>query len=118
MIVPAVALVVDEGIVAVAIVQASVAGVVLLLQLGLAMRLLHVGVRPILVALWPPAVAALALGAVVWGVDRVVGGTWAVILVAGVLGALVYAALLWLLARDSLRRLAGTIRPTATPATP
>jgi hypothetical protein len=65
-----------------------------------------------------PLVAALALSATVWAVDLLIDGTWAVLVVAAVVGAVVYGALLWLLARESLRRLAGTVRPTPTPATP
>jgi O-antigen/teichoic acid export membrane protein len=118
LIVPAVAIVVDDGIEAVAICQAALSGVVLLVQLVLAMRMLEIGIVSVLSALWPPAVAALALSATVWAVDLVIDGTWAVLGVAAVVGAVVYGGLLWLLARESLRRLAGTIRPTPTPATP
>ena len=119
LIVPAVALVVDEGIEAVAICQAALAGVVLVVQLVLAMRMLGVRLPAVLRSLWPPVVAAAALGAAVWGVDLVVGGTWAVLLAAAPVGAVVYGALLWLLARESLRRLMGTVRRSPpTPATP
>jgi lipopolysaccharide exporter len=109
--VPAVAIVVDDGIVAVAICQAAAAGIILFVSLAVAMRMLAVSIPPVLVALWPPVLGGLAVGAVAWLTERVVGGTWPTILVAAPLCAAAYALLMLLFARESVQRLVDAVRP-------
>lgn len=115
-VVPAVLIAVDGGINAVATVHAAVAGVILALQLGLAMRLVGVSLGPVLTALWPPVVGGLAVAAVAWGTDRLIDGTWAVLVVAGVAALAVYALTQWLFARESLRRLVDSVVPSPVAA--
>ena len=116
--IPAVAIAVDEGIVAVAICQAAAAGVILLVSLVVAMRMLEVRVPPVLVALWPPVVGAGAVAGLAWLTDRIVGGTWATLLVAAPLCGIAYVALMWLLARESVQRLVEAVRPSPATLSP
>lgn len=115
LVVPAAIVVVDDGIVAVAACYAIAGGIVLLLQLGLAMRLTGARPGPVLTALWPPALGGVTVAAAVWAVDRAVDGPWATVGAAALAALAVYAVVLWLFARDSVRRLARAFLPMAAP---
>jgi PST family polysaccharide transporter len=111
LLVGAVAIFVNEGIVAVA---ACMAGVTLLfaaIGLALAMRLLAVGPRSVWSAAWPLVVASAAMAAVMLPLDRAIEPHWLTLVSAGLLGGAVYVALLWALARDALEHLRDTAFP-------
>jgi PST family polysaccharide transporter len=87
----------DLGITAVAACQAVVAGIAAVVGIGLAARLLDVGLRPILHEIWPSLLAAAGLAGVLWVLDRLIDGPVAVLLAGGLVGAAVYGGALWLL---------------------
>lgn len=111
LVIPSILLVAERGIVAVAIVHAAVSGIIVVVSLVVAMRMLGARVGPVAHALWPPTFAALALAAACWGVDHLIGGEWLVIAVAAAIGAPLYLGLLWLVARDSMQRLLAAFLP-------
>jgi lipopolysaccharide exporter len=115
--IPTVAIVASDGILAVAIADAVIAGIVLVLQLTLAMRLLAVSLTAVLGALAPPALGAAAVIGVCLGVDALFDADWPTILVAGLGSLVVYLAIMWTLAREALRRLLGAFLPSAAPET-
>jgi PST family polysaccharide transporter len=116
-VVPAIVVVADQGILAVAIAHAIAAAIVLVLQLALAMRLLEIRIVPVLRALAPPVVGAVAVTTVCLGADRLLDAIWPTILVAAAGSLAVYGAIMWVLARDAVRRLASALLPVATPKT-
>ncbi|MDQ3742735.1 MAG: lipopolysaccharide biosynthesis protein [Actinomycetota bacterium] len=104
-------LLVDEGIDAVAASQAAVASLFSLIGLGLATRLLSVGVGDIARAIWPAVLPTAGMAAVLLGIDRLLAEPWVVIAAGTVGGALAYLALVAVVSAESLRyirlRLAG-----------
>jgi len=104
-----IAVFIDSGIVAVAACQAGAAAVVAIISTAMAARLLDVGLRPILAAIWPPLVAAAAMaGAMVPFVAWL--SAWPALVVGGLVGAVVYLAALRLLAPDALADITARLR--------
>lgn len=99
-----IALLVHRGIVAVAACQAGAALLVALLSTLLAVRLLGVPARALGAAIWPPALAAAAMGIVLAAVAELLA-PWPALAAGTALGAVVYAGVLWLVARDALAEL-------------
>jgi O-antigen/teichoic acid export membrane protein len=109
----AIAIFVDEGIVAVAACLAVVTGLSSLVNLGLASRLLEVRVRAIWSAAWPAIAAAAGMAAVLILVDRTIASPWPTLLAGASLWGCAYLVLVWVLARDSLRYLREMAFPRA-----
>jgi PST family polysaccharide transporter len=105
-----IALLVDRGIVAVAACQVGAALLVALLSTMLAVRLLSLSWRQLGSALWPPLVAAAPMGAIMLAVAEVLA-PWPALVAGTLLGAGVYVAVLWLVAREALRHLWVRLRP-------
>lgn len=104
-----IAIFVHQGIVAVAACQAAVALIFDLFGAALACRLLNVSPGEFGRAAWPPIAAALGMLGVTGAITLALDADWPSIFLGGGAGAVVYLALLWLFARDSiehLRRLA------------
>jgi O-antigen/teichoic acid export membrane protein len=101
----AIALLVDEGIVAVAACQAGVAGLFALIGMMIASRMLQVRVGQLAYAILPSAVAALGMGAAALLVNTAIGSPWLALAVAVPACAAVYAAMLRLVAPDLVRDL-------------
>ena len=110
LLVGAIVIFVDLGIVAVAACQAVLAFVSALIGMVIATRMLDATARSLWGAIWPPAVAAIGLTAVLVPFERAVESPWPAIVGGAAIGALVYPALLWLVARDTLRELIATAR--------
>ena len=102
---------VSQGIVVVAACQAAVAALFSLIGLGLASRLLGTGAGRIGAVTWPPLVAGAAMAAPGLVVLAMVDGSLATLLAGAPAMALVYAATLWLVAPDAIRRLVRTAFP-------
>jgi lipopolysaccharide exporter len=102
MLVAAIAVFVDTGIVAVAACHAAVAGLFSITGLLLASWLLAVEPRRIAVAIWPPLVAAAGMAAGLLLVREVVVSPWPQLIVASVVGGLLYLALIRFFAREAL----------------
>ncbi len=95
----------DLGINAVATCQATVAGLAAVVGLGLASRLLGVGLAPILREIWPSVVAAGVMAAALIGVDQVVHGDLPVLLAGAGAGAGAYLGTVWVVRPDWIRYL-------------
>ncbi len=108
--VAALALLVDHGIVAVAACQAGAAGLVALLSTALAARLLAVRPGALLAELWAPLLAAALTGAALFGVQRVLP-SWPALVVGVLMGASVYVGVLWVIKREALEQLWRRLRP-------
>ncbi len=116
--VAALVLFVDDGIVAVAACQASVTVFFDLIMVGLATRLLHVSAGEILRAVWPPVVAAAAMAPSLLAVNAFIDPAPLTLLAGAALGGATYAGSLWLVAPNALRRLGELARPAAAPTAP
>ena len=114
----AVLLFVDDGIVAVAICQTAVAGVFDAIGIGLASRLLGVGLRAIFVASWAPVVATAGMAAAALGADVLLEGSVAEVLGASLASGIVYLALIRLLLPDVFSRVRSMVRPVPPPPPP
>ena len=108
MLVAAIALFVDRGIVAVAACQAAVAALFAAIGIALATRLLEVGVPRVWSAAWPSLASAAAMLVVVLPVVATVGSPWLALVIAGPPAGAAYLAALWLLDRESVVRLRAT----------
>jgi PST family polysaccharide transporter len=118
LVVGSIAVFVDRGIVAVALCQASVAGLFSVIGLVLAVHLFGIRGRDLWRAAATPIVASGALAAVLVAVDVAVADPLAVVALGGVFGSLVFAGTLWLVDRESLlqaRDLATGRAATAAP---
>jgi len=106
----ALALFVDDGIVAAAACQAASAGVMAVVATALAGRLLGVGWRSLLAELPAPLLAAAVAGAVMavlaWSLPP-----WPALLTGIPAGACVYVGLLWLVRRDAVVEIRRRLRP-------
>jgi lipopolysaccharide exporter len=109
LLVAAVAVFVDDGIVAVAACHAAVAGLFSVIGLLLASRLLAVGVRSIARAIWPPLAATAGMGAGLVLLREVIVSDWLLLIAAGLVGGLLYVGLLSLFAREALADLRAKI---------
>jgi PST family polysaccharide transporter len=118
LLVAAVAVFVDRGIVAVAACQAAVAGLFAVIGLALACHLLAVRPRQVWAAAWPALASSVAMLAVMVGLDAALGRPWPSLLAAGGAGTAVYLAVLWRLDRGSLRRLVDTALARRSSAAP
>lgn len=109
----------DQGMVAIAAVQAAVAGLFAAIGIVLASRLLGTGLRAIGVAVWPALAAGAPLAAVAFAGHELLGGHPVLALIATTAaGAAVYLGVLWLVAPAALMRLWRTAFPPPTPAAP
>lgn len=106
---------VDEGIVAVAVCQATVAALFAVAENVLAARALGAKTKPMLSALWPPLVATAVMAAVLVGAQALIEPAWLVVLAGGVAGGVTYLAVIWMLIPDAIRRLVETARPRPAP---
>jgi lipopolysaccharide exporter len=113
--VAAVAVVVDQGIVAVAAAHAAVAVLFTVIGLVIASRMMDVSLTQIVRLSVAPAVACLALAAVIVAADGLIDPALATLLVAVPAGAAAYLAVLWALAPDAIRGLRDKMRPPETP---
>jgi O-antigen/teichoic acid export membrane protein len=96
---------VHQGIVAVSWVQAVIAIVAQGVTLVLACRMFSVTPRMLWSSMGPPLVAAAALAAVLYLINRAFSAPGVTIIVGGAAGAVVYFGLLHLMAADLLQRL-------------
>ena len=114
----AVLLVVDQGILAVAICQTAVACVFDAIGIVLASRLLGVGLRAIFAASWAPVVAAAGMATVVLGIDVLVDGSVPTVLIAPLVGGVAYLGLIRLLLPDVFAGVRSMLRPVPPPPPP
>jgi O-antigen/teichoic acid export membrane protein len=105
MLVVALRLFVDDGIIAVAGCMAAVLGIFALVGTIAGMIVLGMGPRRVWAATWPPLVATAGMVAVLVPVERTIGSPWPALLTGVAAGGAVYLGLLWIVARDSLLRL-------------
>jgi O-antigen/teichoic acid export membrane protein len=115
LLVGAIAVLVDHGIVAVGACQAAVAGLFSVIGLALACRLLEVRPREMAAAAWPAVAGTAVMTLAILGVTLVVEGDWPLVIAGGIVGAATYVAVLWLVARDALLDLRDKIRPLRPP---
>jgi PST family polysaccharide transporter len=118
LLVAAIAVFVDEGIVAVAACQAVVAGLFAAIGIALASRLLEVGVRRLWWVAWPSLAGAAAMLVVMLPLEAAIGSPLLSLLLAGGPACVAYAGALWLVDRASILRLRELVlaRPAASPA--
>jgi PST family polysaccharide transporter len=112
LLIAAIAIFVDNGIVAVAACMAGVAALFATIGLLLAMRLLAVGPRSVWSAVWPTLVSTAGMAAVLIPVERGIESPWMELTLGVAAGGATYTALLFLFARDALVRLRDTGFPT------
>lgn len=112
----AIALFVDQGIVAVAACQAGVAALFSMIGIIFAARLLETRPRRICSVVWPPLVAGAVLAAVVTLVTVAVEDRYATLVVAAAAGAVTYLGTLWLIAPAAVRKLWHTAFPGRAPS--
>ncbi|MEY2441026.1 MAG: hypothetical protein QOJ46_452 [bacterium] len=113
LVVVAIALLVDRGIVAVALCQTAIGALFALLAIGLASRLLGTGLRAIAVAAWPALAAGGAMALILAVTSLTLDDPYVTLGVGGSAGMLAYLAVMWIVAPDVLRRVAGMLRPRA-----
>jgi O-antigen/teichoic acid export membrane protein len=104
-------LLVDEGIVALAWVQAGIAISATIVSIGVAQRLLGVSTRRVVAAVAPPVAATAGMALALLGVNELVSDPWPAIVAGLVVGGVVYLGLLALVARDTLRHLRAVAFP-------
>jgi lipopolysaccharide exporter len=110
-----IAVFVGDGIVAVAICQAVVAGLFSAIGVGVASRLLGTGLARLVQAAWPAIAASLVMAAVILAVSLLVEASAIRLAAAVVLGGTSYSAVLWLVAREDVLRLVRMARPGPAP---
>jgi PST family polysaccharide transporter len=98
------ALFTDQGIVAVAKVMAGMQAAFLWLTWWIAARRLDVAVPRLLAQLVRPLLAAGALAAVLFPIERAIDSPWPALIASGIAGGAVYALMVWLLERDMALR--------------
>jgi O-antigen/teichoic acid export membrane protein len=101
----------ENGLVAVAGCIVAVSALFALLAIVIAARATGTGLGAIVGTSWAPVVAALGAGAAILGVTLVVDGDWPTIIAGTAVGAVVYVALMWVVARDSLVYVLGKALP-------
>ncbi|HEX2016533.1 MAG TPA: lipopolysaccharide biosynthesis protein [Solirubrobacteraceae bacterium] len=117
LLVPLLALFVDQGIVAAALCQAGVAVAGDLFGIALASRLLSVPARVLWLNARPAVLAALGAGVGMWIVQHTIHTAWLALVVGVSEGVTVYLGLIFVLAPEVLDTLIGALRRTATPPT-
>jgi PST family polysaccharide transporter len=110
LVVVAIALLVDQGIVAVALCQTAIGALFALLAIGLASRLLGTGLRAIAVAAWPAIAAGGAMALILAVASLALDDPYVTLGVAGPAGVLTYLAVLRIAAPDVLRRVGRALR--------
>jgi hypothetical protein len=116
LLIAAVAVFVNNGIVAVAASHAVVAGLFSIIGMLLASRLLSVALRGLLRAMWAPLVATAGMAVALLLVRELVVSPWPQLVIAGLIGAAVYLALIRVFARDALADLRAKIAAGRAPA--
>jgi lipopolysaccharide exporter len=112
----ALAVVVDQGLVAVAASHAAVAGLFSAIGIFIASRMMGVPVRRLLRLGLAPGLATVVLAGVVVATDRLLEPAWASLVVAAPAGGVAYATTLWVFAPDAVRDMRDKLRrPTAPP---
>lgn len=111
LVVAALALFTQHGIVVVAACQAAVAAAFAAVGLALAPRLLAVAPSSLWAAAWPSLAAAAGMAGVLLPLVQALGAHWAALLAGVPAGGLTYLSLLWLFDRASLERLLATASP-------
>ena len=96
---------VHQGIVAVSWVQAGIAIVAQIVTLAIACRMFAISPLRLFVAIGPPLAASAVLSVVLLGIHQAISDPWPEIILGGLVGGVVYLAVLHLLARDMLPRL-------------
>jgi lipopolysaccharide exporter len=109
--IPAILVFVDRGIVAVAACQAIVMTAFTVLAMGVATRMLDVTVRQLAAACRPAVIATAGLTVVLIAAERSIAAPWPALVAAVVVGGVVYVGILWLVARDAMRELLGRAFP-------
>lgn len=107
-------LLVNQGIVAVAWVQAAIAVAAQLVTLAIACRMFTVTLPRLLAAVGPPILAAGALAILLVGVHHAISAPWAAIVIGGAAGFVVYFGVLHLIAGDILPRLRAMAFPESS----
>jgi hypothetical protein len=110
LLIAALAIFTDQGIVAVAACQVGAGALFLPLTTALAARLLRVSAATLLRELWPPLVAAGLMGAVLLVVERTLA-PWPAVIAGAIIGAGVYLGVMWVLRREALEQLWRRLRP-------
>lgn len=105
MLVAAIAVFVDRGIVAVAACQAAVAALFGAIGIALAGRLLEVGVKRVWEAAWPALASVGAMLVAMVSVEAAIAAPWPALLVGAATGVITYLAVLWSLDRESILRI-------------
>jgi lipopolysaccharide exporter len=108
LLVVALAMFTDNGIVAVAACMAAVMGLTALVTTVVGMRIIGIGAREVWEASWAPLLAAAGMAAVLLPIEQGISSPWLAILAGGVAGGVTYLGLLFLFARDSLLKLRDT----------
>jgi PST family polysaccharide transporter len=102
LLVAAIAVFVDRGIVAVAACQAGVAALFGAIGIALAGRLLAVGWRRIWAASWAVLASVAAMLAAMLPIEATIDSPWPALLAGSAAGAVTYLAVLWALDRESI----------------
>jgi O-antigen/teichoic acid export membrane protein len=107
-------LLVHQGIIAVAWVQAGIAIVAQVVTLRIASRLIGLTLRPVLIAIAPALLASAVLAAVLLVIAHEITDPWLAIVVGGVIGGALYVGLMHRLMPDLLGRLRDMAFPRKT----
>jgi hypothetical protein len=91
-----------NGLVAVAACLAGVTALFCAIAIGIACRVTGASVVQILVGWWAPIISAAGTGAAMYLATESISADWPRIIVGVLVGAVTYAALLWMTARDAL----------------
>jgi O-antigen/teichoic acid export membrane protein len=102
---------VDEGIVALAWVQAGIAITATIVSIWVAQRLLGINTWRVLTAIAPPVAATAGMAVPLLAVNELVSDPWPAIIAGLAAGGIVYLGLLALFARDTLRHLKAVAFP-------
>jgi PST family polysaccharide transporter len=105
----------SQGILAVALATTGLQATVAPIQVLVVSRQLQLPVRESVRVLIPPALAAAIMAGALVAIDNAISAPLAALLVGLPMGALVYTAVLWSLARDELRLLRGLAFPRTVP---
>ena len=109
LVVVAIALVVDRGVVAVALAQTLIGALFALIAIVLASRLLQTGLRAILVAAWPALAAGSAMAVVLGLATYALHDPYVTLAIGAPAAVVTYPAVLWIVARDVLLRITAAL---------